>query len=151
MHVRNDQAGPSLEHTDRIIERKGKGTLTIYNSTSEASVREELKQIPMITGILPGKHNAFIPSTGSYYCSIKEWDEKPGTSQEVDALKVASGEYICSYYNLKLLEGTMLKENSAKNKAMINETAARQFGWDNAIGKTFNSMTLHDGGGRNNL
>lgn len=126
-----------LNHTDRIIERKGKGTLTIYNSTSEASVREELKQIPMITGILPGKHNAFIPSTGSYYCSIKEWDEKPGTSQEVDALKVASGEYICSYYNLKLLEGTMLKENSAKNKAMINETAARQFGWDNAIGKTF--------------
>ena len=43
----------------------------------------------------------------------------------------------------------MLKENSAKNKAMINETAARQFGWDNAIGKTFqfNDSTRMEGVG----
>lgn len=126
-----------LNHTDRIVERKGKGTLTIYNSASEASVREEMKQIPVITGVLPGKHNAFIPSTGTYFCMIKEWDDKPATSQEIHMQKVASGETICSYYRLKLLEGVMLKENDTKNKAMINETAARMFGWDDPIGKSF--------------
>lgn len=125
-----------LTHTDRIVERIGKGTLTIYNSASEVSVREELKQIPVITGILPGKHNAFIPSTGSCYRSIKEWDDKPATSQEVHLQEVASGEKICSYYKLTLLEGVMLKEDDAKNKVMINETAVRQFGWTHAIGKT---------------
>lgn len=126
-----------LNHSDRIVERKGKGTLTIYNSASEASVREEMKQIPVITGVLPGKHNAFIPSTDTYFCTIKEWDDKPATSQEIQMQKVASGETICSYYRLKLLEGVMLKENDTKNKAMINETAARMFGWDDPIGKSF--------------
>lgn len=126
-----------LSHTDRIVERKGKGTLTIYNRDSEASVREELKQMPVITGVLPGKHNAFIPSTGSYYCTVKEWDEKPATSQDIHLLQIPSGETICSYYNLTLLEGMMLREDAGKNKAMINETAARQFGWDHAIGKSF--------------
>lgn len=126
-----------LNHTDRIVERKGKATFHYSDAASTASLPEELKQLPVITSILPGKHEAFIPRTGRIYWTIKEWDDKPANIREIPIEVVASGEQICSYYNLKLLKGRMLKEDDPQNEVMINETAARQFGWKDPIGKTF--------------
>lgn len=126
-----------LSHTDRIVERKGRASLFFSNQSSEDALREELKQIPMITEILPGRHEAFIPMTGSSQLTVKEWNEKPASAKDITLEMVASGEQICNYYNLSLLRGTMLKDDDPKNNVMLNETAARQFGWKEAIGKSF--------------
>lgn len=126
-----------LSHTDRIVERKGRASLFFSNQSSEYALREELKQIPMITEILPGRHEAFIPMTGSSQLTVKEWDEKPASAKDITLEMVASGEQICKYYNLSLLHGTMLKDDDPKNNVMLNETAARQFGWKEAVGKSF--------------
>lgn len=126
-----------LSHTDRIVERKGRASLLFNNQSSEDALREELRQIPMITEILPGRHDAFIPMTGSTQITVKEWDEKPASAKDITLEIVASGEQICNYYNLSLLRGTMLKDDDSKNNVMLNETAARQFGWKEAIGKSF--------------
>lgn len=126
-----------LSHTDRIVERVGRASITFSTQSSEASLREELKQIPMITEILSGNHNSFIPQNGASYIPVKEWDDKPASADEVLLETIASGEGICNYYNLKLLKGTMLRDDDQKEKVMINETAARLFGWADPIGKSF--------------
>ena len=126
-----------LSHTDRIVERVGRASITFSAKSSEASLREELKQIPMITEVLSGNHNSFIPRNGASYIPVKEWDDKPASADEVLLETIASGEGICNYYNLKLLKGTMLSDDDRKEKVMINETAARLFGWADPIGKSF--------------
>ena len=91
----------------------------------------------MITEVLSGNHNSFIPQNGASYITVKEWDDKPASADEVLLETIASGEGICNYYNLKLLKGTMLRDDDRKEKVMINETAARLFGWADPIGKSF--------------
>ena len=126
-----------LSHSDRVVERAGRASLVFSTKSSEASLREELKQIPMITTILPGNHNAFIPFTEKQYMTTKEWDEKPASANEIRLELIPSGEQICNYYNLKLLSGKMLKDDDQKDKVMINEAAVREFGWRDPIGKYF--------------
>ena len=126
-----------LSHSDRVVERAGRASFVFSTKSSEASLREELKQIPMITTILPGNHNAFIPFTGKQYMTTKEWDEKPASTNEIRLELIPSGEQICNYYNLKLLSGKMLKDDDQKDKVMINEAAVREFGWRDPIGKYF--------------
>lgn len=126
-----------LSHSDRVVERAGRASFVFSTKSSEASLREELKQIPMITTILPGNHNAFIPFTGKQYMTTKEWNEKPASANEIRLELIPSGEQICNYYNLKLLSGKMLKDDDQKDKVMINEAAVREFGWRDPIGKYF--------------
>jgi hypothetical protein len=52
-------------------------------------------------------------------------------------------EQYAKFYELKLVAGEMLTENDTKEYVLINESAAKIFGWDNPVGKTFDSKTKY--------
>ncbi|MDR1981869.1 MAG: ABC transporter permease, partial [Tannerellaceae bacterium] len=124
-----------LTHTDRVVAREGRAVMSMY--PAQAAVKEEMKQIPFITEIESGEFLPLLPTFGQAFQQTTEWDDKPASAENVMLEMMKGGASLCRYYELTLLEGRMLEEGDADKKVLINEAAARQFGWKDPVGKTY--------------
>ena len=69
--------------------------------------------------------------------NVLEWDDKPENAEPVYVESVYVSEKFLSYYEIKVVEGELLKDND--RKIMINESAAKAFGWHKSVGKSLNN------------
>lgn len=132
-----------LANGDIGWERKNTAVLRQYVSPeSYAAVSAEIDRMPCIVETLKGCEPLF-PRYSTLTYRINSWEGKKSTDQEdrIDITCIREGREFINFYNLKLIEGEMLKPDDA-DKAIINETCARKLGLDNPIGKKIN---IHQG------
>ena len=132
-----------LANGDIGWERKNTAVLRQYVSPeSYAAVSAEIDKMPCIVETLKGCEPLF-PRYSTLTYRINSWEGKKSTDKEdrVDIICIREGREFINFYNLKLIEGEMLKPDDA-DKAIINETCARRLGLDDPIGKKIN---IHQG------
>jgi hypothetical protein len=128
-----------LHNTDLGFAFKDRGS--VYVATEFANIlalNDKIRQIPEIEKTVVG----YPPLATRYFGrmhwgAISDWDDRPKDAENVplDCLHV-SEQYI-DYYELKLVEGELLNNSDDANAVMINQAAAKAFGWKTAVGKSF--------------
>ena len=132
-----------LANGDIGWERKNTAVLRQYVSPeSYAAVSAEIDKMPCIVETLKGCEPLF-PRYSTLTYSTDSWEGKKSTDKadRIDITCIREGREFINFYNLKLIEGEMLKPDDA-DKAIINETCARRLGLDDPIGKKIN---IHQG------
>jgi ABC-type antimicrobial peptide transport system permease subunit len=69
--------------------------------------------------------------------TISDWDDKPDSAKNISVELISMSAGYESHYELQLIEGEMLSENEDGTNVLINESAAKAFGWDKPVGKSF--------------
>jgi ABC-type antimicrobial peptide transport system permease subunit len=129
-----------LHNTDLGFAFKNRGSLRI--SRVNAGVLEnQLNQIPEITETL----NAFqilMPVQVRASNPVYNWTDKPEGAKEINIENIEMSAKYESYYELQLLEGEMLNDVEPGNNILINEAAAKAFGWTQSAGKSFDGFNV---------
>jgi ABC-type antimicrobial peptide transport system permease subunit len=133
-----------LHNTDLGFAFKNRGAIVISGETEKTDVsvlENHIKQIPevkeTVSGLLP-----LIPLNFRRGLYIKKWDDKPENAGDILCEDCQISENFVAFYELKLAEGEMLRDGDDKNQTLINESAVKMFGWQNATGKKFDHYTV---------
>ena len=71
---------------------------------------------------------------------INSWDDKPVGAENISLqIMCVSPKYI-NFYNLRLLGGEMLTDDDSEAMVLLNESAAKVFGWTDPVGKRFGDL-----------
>jgi hypothetical protein len=131
-----------LHRVDLGFEYKNTASVMIYPFVDLTVQEEQLKQIPEITETLKG-YAGLLPKQSRISLRIDSWDDMPqrdtaAVAKNEDPMRAElmqiSKEYV-EFYNLRLAEGEMRNEQHTVHDIMINEAAAKAFGWTQAVGK----------------
>lgn len=120
------EATQSSGNGDIGWERKNTAVLRQYVSPeSYAAVSAEIDKMPCIVETLKGCEPLF-PRYSTLTYSTDSWEGKKSTDKadRIDITCIREGREFINFYNLKLIEGEMLKPDDA-DKAIINETCAK--------------------------
>ena len=123
---RNMDVGFDYKNTAEI---KGSGI-------DEKLFENQLQQIPEIVETLSEGYPLFSiinPNT-----NVVEWEDMPQDNEPISVSYLSSSEAYTEFYNFRLIEGEFLTEHSPREHIMINEAAAKAFGWHQPVGKTLN-------------
>ncbi|MDD3038579.1 ABC transporter permease [Bacteroides sp.] len=126
-----------LKNTDLGMERHNIGSVALWNGDIKQWT-EKISALPMITKALPPRYFPMIPTGPMMFSEINNWDDLPKVADEpiMVGIMPASKEFF-EFYGLQLIEGELLSEKSQQNEVVINESLKHQFGWRQAVGKTF--------------
>ncbi len=123
-----------LRTVDTGMERKNMATLQVLNNKADL-VYGKLTQLPFVTDVLGGCYSLF-PQNWGFDSFAEDWDGRKTSDQDIIIETILRGEQLAKYYKFKLLKGEMLPDEvKDPRQIVINETAAKTFGWDNPIGK----------------
>jgi hypothetical protein len=126
-----------LHNTDLGFAIKNRGSIVIHNNKFDMStLNNKMQQIPEITETVEC-HTPLLPSYTRSSWRADDWDDKPENAESIDIESVYVSEKFLSYYEIKLVEGEMLNDHD--RDVLINESAAKAFGWHTSVGKTFNN------------
>ena len=126
-------------------ERRNIGTCYLMDADATALDRV-LPQIPTVVHTLtPGVYSAPIPKTGILTYTLNDWDNQTEESQPITFEEDVMGEDYMEFFRIQLLRGSIPDSTSFKGKVLINETAAKAFGWDDPIGKKISSQRIVQG------
>jgi ABC-type antimicrobial peptide transport system permease subunit len=129
-YLHNTDLGFSFENTGTVVDMSGQ-------RTDVSILHDKIKQIPEITESIR-EFNPLIPSGGNFVFHLVKWEDKPDNVESTDVILQHVSDEIISYYKLQLMQGEMLNDKDDNKYVMINEAAAKSFGWDNPVGKTIN-------------
>lgn len=123
-----------LNHTDLGFERRNIGRIQYTSPFMDIMpLVDELRKIPSITDVLK-ENSTFLRSHGSMSFRTKVWDDKKDDEfYNFEIMEVIPGFF--NFYEMKIIQGKGFDESTPKNEIVINEAAAKQCGWINAIGK----------------
>ena len=124
-----------LKHTDIGFERNGKATLVFSNP----QLVHDLRELPYVHEVNEDMHS-LLPDYGGAAIRITEWEGKGADSQPVDILVVDRDRDFMDFYGIRLLEGDCLFDEP--NEVIINEAAAKAFGFADPVGKKIGSFTI---------
>ena len=133
-----------LHHTNELgFSFQKRGSVQIMETViTETKVKDnsvlvnQLEQIPEITEILCAGMNSdlLFPNRMSFF--MNSWDDKPADAQPIEVMIMSVSHDYFSFYNLQLVSGEILTDiNSNVISVLLNESAAKAFGWDDPIGK----------------
>ena len=88
------------------------------------------------------KMYSLLPRSGTASMRADSWDGKTDSQESIILHTIDEGQEFMDFYGLKLLKGSHLSEQGDLKSAIINETAARKFGWNDPIGKKFRDFTV---------
>jgi ABC-type antimicrobial peptide transport system permease subunit len=133
-----------LHGSDLGFSFKNRGVIEIRIAPEQIEVlNDKIKQIPEIKETLTG-HAPLLPVFMGFSESTSEWEGKQGDGRINLNITVMSERY-ARFYDLELIEGEFLRDEDDKKYVLINETAAKAFGWDKAAGKTFSNYYIVKG------
>lgn len=122
-----------LRNTDIGMERNNCASISAYPYSEE--IEQALTQMPEVTEILTD-HGSLLPFRSRFSYTIDNWTDKkekdPKTSLEI----ICGTESLAKFYGLTLLKGEMIRDTDLSSQVLINETAAKAFGWNDPIGKS---------------
>jgi ABC-type antimicrobial peptide transport system permease subunit len=127
-----------LHSTDLGFAFKNRGSLSISNNIDMEMLDNKMRQIPEITETVNG-FRSLIPVTPMLqgFAIIKSWEDQPKDAEPLEIVPVDVSEQFLTYYEIKLIEGELLSDRDDETTVMINESAAKAFGWHKAVGKSF--------------
>jgi ABC-type antimicrobial peptide transport system permease subunit len=134
-----------LHNTDLGFAFKNRGSMSLLsaecNKNEMKVLNDKIKQIPEIEEIVPNNYS-LLPRHGRSLTEIQNWDNKPENIESLDVESVIISEEYVKFYELELVEGEFLNETDGQMYALINESAAKVFGWNKATGRTFDGYTV---------
>ena len=124
-----------IRHADIGFEYKNTAALSIGEVAIE-DIESRIKEIPEITEYIIHT-TPLIPMVSWGEFSISEWEEQENTTKEKVILQIidVSDEFL-NFYQMKFVTGEAVKEKEKENCILINEAAAKEFGWKNPVGKS---------------
>jgi hypothetical protein len=135
-----------LQHSGELgFSFKNRGAIVVSGQNS-SQYANQLKQLPEITEVIDRKIG--IAGLFSYTASyggrrISTWDDQPDDVGYISVgRQIVSPEYLV-FCDFRLLAGEILTDADTETSVLINEDAAKAFGWHDPVGKQFN-----DPGGR---
>lgn len=127
-----------LRQHDLGMELHNRGYFALDRTENTSPFVEKLKQLPMITEVLPADYRPLVSDIGATVGQIYQWE---GLEQKLDVpmpINLFVGdETLARFYGLTLLAGEWLNEFSSYGEIVINESLARRMGYtpEEAIGK----------------
>lgn len=121
-----------LNTVDVGFERANRASIAVYPPIE--GLKDELKQLPFITEIFPGDNEALFPQFGKSVRSLTAWDDKPASVSKISLEILRCSRAYFDFYKLQLLAGE-LPEDGSSDYMLLNETAAKQMGFSQPIGK----------------
>ena len=127
-----------LRQHDLGIELHNRGYFALDRTENTSPFVEKLKQLPMITEVLPADYRPLVSDIGATVGQIYQWE---GLEQKLDVpmpINLFVGyETLARFYGLTLLAGEWLNEFSGYGEIVINESLARRMGYtpEEAVGK----------------
>jgi hypothetical protein len=100
-------------------------------------LNDKMKQIPEIQETIVGDP-PLLPIRFRSRNKISDWDGRQGDA-EIDIESSQITKQYVKFYEFELIEGEYLSDEDDMEYVMINESAAKAFGWDKAVGKSFNN------------
>lgn len=131
-----------LRQHDLGMELHNRGYFALDRTENTSPFVEKLKQLPMITEVLPADYRPLVSDIGTAVGQIQQWE---GLEQKLDVpipINLFVGdETLARFYGLTLLAGEWLNEFSGYGEIVINESLARRMGYtpEEAIGKHINT------------
>ncbi len=123
------------KHAETHIKQHNIGSVALWMNGDIRAWTEKIAALPMVTETLPPQYFPIVSTGPMMYMDINQWDDKPEQAPEVGLGVILAKEPFFRFYNIQLLEGEWLTEKSSEQDIIINETAARKFGWKHPIGK----------------
>jgi heme/copper-type cytochrome/quinol oxidase subunit 2 len=131
-----------LHNTDLGFAFKNRGSVYVphmWGNWGQIKVlNDKIKQIPEIEETIIG-YPPLLPVRERANCAIYDWDDKPEGAEDLRIDEVVISEQYAKYYELELIEGNFLNDNDGKNTVLLNESAAKVFGWHKVTGKSFST------------
>lgn len=127
-----------LRQHDLGMELHNRSYFALDRTENTSPFVEKLKQLPMITEVLPADYRPLVSDIGTTVGQIYQWE---GLEQKLDVpmpINLFVGdETLARFYGLTLLAGEWLNEFSGYGEIVINESLARRMGYtpEEAIGK----------------
>ena len=127
-----------LRQHDLGMELHNRGYFALDRTENTSPFVEKLKQLPMITEVLPVDYRPLVSDIGTTVGQIYQWE---GLEQKLDVpmpINLFVGdETLARFYGLTLLAGEWLNEFSGYGEIVINESLARRMGYtpEEAVGK----------------
>ena len=131
-----------LRQHDLGMELHNRGYFALDRTENTSPFVEKLKQLPMITEVLPADYRPLVSDIGTAVGQIQQWE---GLEQKLDVpipINLFVGdETLARFYGLTLLAGEWLNEFSGYGEIVINESLARRMGYtpEEVIGKHINT------------
>jgi ABC-type antimicrobial peptide transport system permease subunit len=124
-----------LHTTDLGFEFRNTALISLHPVSDVQALEHRIRQLPEITDMLFGTQ-ALIPRRGFYITTITEWDDMPPDAGAMHPETKDISKHIIDFYHLRFVEGEFTEdENASLQNVWINETLARQLGWNKSTGK----------------
>ncbi|MDR2776420.1 MAG: ABC transporter permease [Tannerella sp.] len=126
-----------LHNTDLGFAFKNRGSVYV-NADYESiqALENKIRQIPEIEETISG-YSPLLPMFGMVRYRADKWDGKQKDDKMPDIeIRVLSEQY-ARYYEIVMLEGEPLSDSDSREDVIINESAAKAFGWNGSAGKSF--------------
>ena len=130
-----------LHHTGELgFSLKNRGSVIFFGANSDVFANH-LKQMPEITDVVDVKgFMNLVPLNVSASRDIRSWDSKQADAPDNIGFErmIVPPEFV-DFYELRLAAGEMLSDSDPDTLVLINESAAKAFGWHDPIGKQFDN------------
>lgn len=123
-----------LTNVDLGWERKNIASINLlYPDNDFEAIADKIRQFSCTREVVTG-HCCLLPKSSGFSQTFDNWDGKEDAAKSIDMLCLWNCEKTVSFYNLKLLEGEIVKPTET-NSIMINESAVKALGMSDPIGK----------------
>ena len=123
-----------LTNVDLGWERKNIASINLlYPDNDFETIADKIRQFSCTREVVTG-HCCLLPKSSGFSQTFDNWDGKEDAAKSIDMLCLWNCEKTVSFYNLKLLEGEIVKPTET-NSIMINESAVKALGMSDPIGK----------------
>jgi ABC-type antimicrobial peptide transport system permease subunit len=131
-----------LHNTDLGFSFKNRGSINVRITSEEITVLDDkMKQIPEIRETLTG-YFPLLPVFMRLGDVTSIWDGKKQEDTQINIEFTAISEQYAKFYEFKLIEGELFRDDDDEKYVLINESAAKAFGWYKSTGKSFNNREV---------
>jgi ABC-type antimicrobial peptide transport system permease subunit len=124
------------------FKNRGSAWLTGVSFDMASVLNDKIKQIPEIKETVIGQ-GPLLPLISMLNKAIYDWEGKQGGDAErINISGIDVSEQYAKFYEFELIEGEFLVEDDNEKYVLINESAAKAFGWDKPVGKSFDRYVV---------
>lgn len=116
------------------LEKHNVGVIVSGYGQGNIPFEKILNQMPDVTERLNGFYTPIPKMIFSAY-HIDEWEGQKDKTQIIKVEREAINQDFVDFFQVELIEGSMLDEKDGKDAIVINESAAKAFGWNQPVGK----------------
>ena len=134
-----------LRQTDLGWERHNIAAIAhFYPENAREDIAARIRQMPCTEEVLTG-YDGLLPDGAQAVTSIG-WEGMPADLEPMELREGCMDSTLASFYNIRLVEGEMLRPEEKSDKIMLNESAVQKMGVANPIGMRISYSGLSGSG-----